>query len=273
MSPYMEYVENQQHILNGDTIVGHYQGPLEDVDCRPGVTVSGYVSDVLCTRKGTFEFETFTTPDSDGATRPLVDVLDHTVSCLYDIPVCRSSGYDILNDVGVVVNGERIHYAEYRLDAELNAQMETLLASTKTTKGFRATITNGVVESAKLNGRVGFKICCGTVTEATDYAEAAQTIVEQGQGQGSDSSTSDADEPVPTEPIEASNHHTTTIVIVLILTISLGAVFGMYLVGQQDNGAAGSGKSANAKGMAEPVNGFAQGGEKSNRKSNPAFEA
>ena len=59
------------------------------------------------------ENKEFRTPDND--VDPLADLLEHTVNCLYAIPSCRDSGYDILADEGVVdEDGARLYYAKYR---------------------------------------------------------------------------------------------------------------------------------------------------------------
>jgi hypothetical protein len=60
-----------------------------------------------------------------------------------------------------------IHYAKYRLDDGLNAQMEALLEATTTLKGFRATVVGAMATpSDNINGRAGFMLSGGTVVEA-----------------------------------------------------------------------------------------------------------
>jgi len=129
--------------------------------------ITGYVSDVQCTRKRTASKE-FRAPDN--GIDPLADLVDHTVFCLYEIESCRNSGYDILADVGIAdEDGTLLYYAKYRLDAGLNSQMEALLKSTATTKGFRAKVTGATAApSSDINGRAGFVLSGGTVEEAAD---------------------------------------------------------------------------------------------------------
>ena len=142
------------------------------------VDVAGYVSDVQCTRKRT-ESKDFRTPDN--GVDPLKDLTEHTRKCLYDIVSCRDSGYDILADRGLEDpdGGGVIYYAEYRLDAGLNSQMEALLKDSTTVAGFRATITGATqTPSNDINGRAGFMLSGGIVAESADSGTAAGSFGE-----------------------------------------------------------------------------------------------
>ena len=133
----------------------------------PSVTVNGYVSDHQCTRKRSdktyADWRNFRTPDT--GTDPLAEPELHTVSCLYNIPSCRLSGYDILDSVGTDLDGTQLYLAKWSLDAGLNAQMEALLKSTATVRAFRATIIGATQTPQKLNGFDGYLLSGGTIVE------------------------------------------------------------------------------------------------------------
>jgi hypothetical protein len=138
------------------------------------ITYTGFVSDVQCSSKRSHNGSSSNlTPDN--FIDPLTQPLEHTVYCLYEIDSCRESGYDILDEAGIVEDGKTTYYAKYRLSADMNAQMEQLLAATSIEKGFRAVVT-GVADAADVNGRSGFVLSSGTVEMAADYDEAAARL-------------------------------------------------------------------------------------------------
>lgn len=200
--------------------------------------IVGYVSDVQCTRKRT-ENKEFRTPDND--IDPLADLLEHTVNCLYEIPSCRTSGYDILADEGVVdEDGVRLYYAKYRMDAGLNTQMEALLKNTATEKGFRAKVVGATTTPLNdINGRAGFVLSGGTIEEAADSGTAA--------GSFASFYTADGSEGSPSANLGLA------IGIVVGVTLALGVPFTVCMLRAHD-AAASSATGGGSKSQVDPSN-------------------
>jgi len=130
-------------------------------------TFSGGVHDVQCTGKSLKSDPKYSWENPDGL-KIFAQPKEHTFNCLYNIGVCKKSGYDIFTTEGSAAGTDE-SVGRYRLSKALNDDLRALFDAQKgkleDTKGIQVTVKDAIISGSVTTGGYDSRvIACGTIS-------------------------------------------------------------------------------------------------------------